>query len=107
MGWIRTKEDARKRLAELKRELADFRRYQLEEEEWQRRGFGARECDREGDAERNDSPIRRIVQPRSPDRAAINLSPIEMRKRANGCRVDLVWAPNLSDCFHALMQHRI
>ena len=44
------------------------------------------ECYREGDAEREHGPVCRVVEARPPDRAAVNLSAIEMRKRANrGC----------------------
>ena len=59
-------------------------------EEWQRRGFSAREGYREGDAKNDHRPVCRIVKPRAPDGAAVNLSPIEMRKRTNGCRVERV-----------------
>jgi hypothetical protein len=37
MSRIRTKEDARRRLAELKRELSDFKDFQAQSEERQRR----------------------------------------------------------------------
>jgi hypothetical protein len=60
------------------------------------------QCYRESDAERDHRPVCRIVETRPPDGAAVNLSAIEVCKRANRGRVELVWARSWCDRFHAL-----
>ena len=49
-----------------------------------------------------ERPVCRIVEARPPDGAAVNLPAIEVCKRTNRGRVELVWARSWSDRFHAL-----
>jgi hypothetical protein len=60
----------------------------------------AGECYRESDAKREHGPVCRGVEARPPHRAAVNLSAIEVCKRANRGRVERVWTRGWLDCFH-------
>src|SRR5258708_5729509 len=53
------------------------------EQEWQGGSLRARKGRRQRDAHRDDRPIGRVVEPRSPDRRAIDLAPVEMRDSAH------------------------
>ena len=56
---------------------------QSDEYEWQGRSLRARKGRRQRDAHRNDCPIGRIVEPRSPDRRAIDFAAVEMSDGAH------------------------
>src|SRR6266702_4102954 len=59
------------------------RNQQPDQHEWQGRSLRARKGRRQRDAHRNDCPIGRIVEPRSPDRRAIDFAAVEMSDGAH------------------------